>query len=179
MNIAVLERPKANFKSKSHLVPNLIASSTLALTIANPFTTNELPPTYIPDSSSDLIESFFRAPQQEIFLQKLHYSIRNYGTYEDNWDGYNGIPAKEETIRDALNFLKLLPSDIALPFSGLSGDGEINLFWDRDGIFIDIGFTGDSQFSYFARDSKGKEFSGNYILISSSLPKDIINLIKK
>ena len=74
MNIAVLERPKGNFKSKSQLVPSLIASSTLAFTIANPFITGELPPTYIPNPSSELLESFFSPALQEIILQKLNYS---------------------------------------------------------------------------------------------------------
>ena len=110
--------------------------------------------------------------------KNLNYSIRNYGAYEDNWDGYKGIPAKEETIKDAINFLKFLPRDAALPFSGLSGDGEINLFWDRGGIYIDIGFIGDKKFSYYTRDEKGKEIFGDNILILTTLPSSLINLIK-
>jgi hypothetical protein len=111
-------------------------------------------------------------------MQKLIFSIRNYSTFEQNWDGYNGKPPTETTIKNSIDFLRQLPSNILVPFAGLSGDGEINLFWDINNIFIDIGFTGDSKYSYYARNSHGEEFSGDYIAISDNIPLDLMQLLK-
>lgn len=176
MSIKELERPIANSNANS-FIPGLIASSTLAIaSITSPWIADDLP-TYIQNIPSELVKSFFASEGHELDIQKLVYSIRNYGTYEHNWDSYEGKPASEKTIQDAINFIKKLPGSIKLPFTGLSGDGEINLFWDAEGIFIDIGFIGDNKFSYYAKDANGKEYSGNYILISSTLPPDLIKLI--
>jgi len=179
MSNEILERQSLYSQTSSQRVPGLIVSSTLAFaTLAAPLSLNNLP-TYIPPNvSSELIGKFFAIEQENVDKQKLLYTIRSYSTYEKNWDGYEGVPPKNKTISDTTHFLKHLPDNIKLPYAGLSGDGEINLFWDKDSIYIDIGFLGNNKFSYYARDNSGKEISGDDIVISDTLPTELINLIK-
>lgn len=55
----------------------------------------------------------------------------------------------EEAIRDTLIFLALLHDEV-LPSSIVlcAMDGEVNLFWDHDFMFLDIGFDGSGEFQY-------------------------------
>lgn len=178
MTTEILEKPSPHSQTAFQMVPGLIASSTLAFaTITGSLSLSDLP-TYISNAPSESINEFFATKHQNVDQQKLIYSIRTYSTYEKNWDGYEGVPPKNETINDTINFLKHLPGNTKLPYAGLSGDGEINLFWDEDNIYIDIGFIGDNKFSYYARNKSGKEISGDDISISGTLPDELIRLIK-
>jgi len=117
-----------------------------------------------------------------VLLHELKHSIRSYSTYEKNWDGYGGIAPTDETIKDALNFVKLLPKNIVLPYTGLSGDGEISLIWHAGKMvplpFVHIGFTGNGKYSYYCQDRNGREYYEDDLVISSMLPKNLINIIK-
>jgi hypothetical protein len=178
MSTEKLQRPLLQPKSTLQgTMPGLIASTLAIASLASPPLSHDIP-TYVSNVGSVLISSFFEADRIKIDIQKLIFSIRTYSTFEVNWDGYNGKPPSNEAITDSINFLKRLPNNTAVPFSGLSGDGEISLFWDKSGVFIDIGFTGGNKYSYYARTSDGKEFFGNYISIPSNLPLDLVNILK-
>lgn len=104
--------------------------------------------------------------------------VRSYVTLGENWDGYGGLPPSGQTAENVIEFLMYL-RDYILPRPGLSGDGEINLFWEMDGLYIDIGFTGDGTFSYYAKDSAAKEYFGDNLKIADGIPSEILNLINK
>lgn len=160
-------------------VPRLVASTTCAIASMTFFSLpNEAVPTYVANTPSELISSIFQSPLSDTNHTKLLFSLRSYNTFEDDWDGYGGKAASKETIDDVISFLKKLPTDFSLPYSGLSGDGEISLFWDKDCIFIDIGFTGKHSYSYYARNSDGQEYFGNDIQISSGLSNDLVKTLR-
>lgn len=103
--------------------------------------------------------------------------ISTYSTYPLNWDGYDGIAPSSETISDALSFIEKLPYGVVEPRPGVSGDGEISLFWENDDIYIDIGFLGDGTYVLYARDSQDIEYFKDSIDLHSPLPTALLNLI--
>jgi len=103
--------------------------------------------------------------------------VNSYQSYPLNWDGYDGIPPSAETISDVLSFLEKLPYGVIEPRPGVSGDGEVSLFWENDGIYIDIGFLGDGAYVLYARDSQDIEYFNDSIDLHKPLPAALLNLI--
>lgn len=103
--------------------------------------------------------------------------VNSYKSYPLNWDGYDGIAPSTETINDTLSFIEKLPYGVIEPRPGVSGDGEISLFWEGDDIYIDIGFTGDGTYILYARDNEGIEYFKDSIDLNSPLPTALLNLI--
>lgn len=81
--------------------------------------------------------------------RKLLKQIKDLDKLSYNWDGYNGVTPSTQTIKDVIKFIKLLPKNCVTPRLGVSNDGEIGLFWEGVEIFIDVGFVGDFQYSYY------------------------------
>jgi len=116
--------------------------------------------------------------QNEISFGRSNADIvSSYKTYPLNWDGYDGIAPSTETINDALSFIEKLPYGVIEPRPGVSGDGEISLFWENDDIYIDIGFLGDGTYVLYARDSQDIEYFKDSIDLNSKLPTALLNLI--
>ncbi len=116
--------------------------------------------------------------QNEISFGRSNADIVNsYKNYPLNWDGYDGIAPSTETINDTLSFIEKLPYGIIEPRPGVSGDGEVSLFWENDDIYIDIGFLGDGTYVLYARDSQGIEYFKDSIDLNSPLPTALLNLI--
>ena len=103
--------------------------------------------------------------------------INSYQSYPLNWDGYDGIPPSAETISDVLSFIEKLPYGVIEPRPGVSGDGEVSLFWENDEIYIDIGFLGDGTYVFYARDSQDIEYFNDSIDLHKPLPTALLNLI--
>ena len=118
--------------------------------------------------------------QNEIDYEKdVTEKINEFKFYEVNWDGYEGIAASSETVNDAIKFINKLPSNTTVPRPGLSGDGEISLFWEDNGVYIDIGFFGDGKYTLYAKDSQEIEYLRDDIDLSDPLPDALLNLIRK
>lgn len=107
----------------------------------------------------------------------LQQPIREYIQEADGWDGYHGKHPSPQAEQDVKTFIKMLPSNFKSPRKGVSGDGEIGLFWEKDQIYIDIGFVGNHLYSFYARDSDGIEYFGDDISVSSEIDVDLIRLM--
>lgn len=127
-------------------------------------------------SSSRL--SYPTAEQEPISL-KTFYSkkLQNFCYKEAGWDGYNGVPASEEAAADTFLFIDRLAMDLEWPRIGLSGDGEIGLFWDWGRGFIDVGFVGGGSYSYYARNAHGEEIFGDDIDANGEIDRDLFSFI--
>ena len=81
-------------------------------------------------------------------------------------------------FEDAWEFTTRLPLPLReLPHISLADDGEVNFAWSGGTIYIDLGFYGAEVFSYYGRDSNGREFFGDDIPVTSPLPEDLVSLL--
>ena len=85
-----------------------------------------------------------------------------------------------QAVNDALKFIDLIPVTAILPYVALAEDGEVNFFWRRDGLFIDIGFVGDGMMHYcVSADAQGVDSDASIQFSGRSLPRDIVKTIPR
>ena len=85
-----------------------------------------------------------------------------------------------QAVNDALKFIDIIPATAILPYVALADDGEVNFFWRRDGLFIDIGFVGDGMMHYYvSADAQGVDSDASIQFSGRSLPRDIVKTIPR
>jgi hypothetical protein len=106
--------------------------------------------------------------------------IRQLGIYPHGWDGADGKAPSQAAIRDAECFTRILVhDDVYAPSISLATDGEINFFWMLPHFRLDLGFYGDGTYSYYGTTTAGDEFLADEIPVSTPLPTQILQLIRK
>lgn len=84
----------------------------------------------------------------EASRQKLLRELEGYATLQAGWDGYEGEPANPQSIIDARVFISSLPSQLRYPKPMLASDGEVSLFWEAEGQYLEASFPGDCTYHY-------------------------------
>jgi hypothetical protein len=106
--------------------------------------------------------------------------IRQLGIYPRGWDGADGKAPSQAAVRDAECFTRILVhDDVYAPSISLATDGEINFFWMLPHFRLDLGFYGDGTYSYYGTTTTGDEFLADEVSISTPLPAQILQLIRK
>ena len=77
---------------------------------------------------------------------------------------------------DCGKFLSAMDMPI-IPSISYARNGELNVFFDTGGIYLDVGFFGDGTYSYYAKLPSGRESSGDDIDVSEPLPACIMNFL--
>ena len=97
------------------------------------------------------------------------------------WDGYDGHAPTPEAIAQAKSFIATMPTDVRSPEVEPSGDGEINLVWRSDAAYLEVGFCGDQQFSFFGKTKTAPEerLFGDVPLSANRLPLGLHWLMKQ
>jgi hypothetical protein len=106
--------------------------------------------------------------------------IRQLAIYPHGWDGADGQAPSQAAVRDAECFTRILVhDDVYAPSISLATDGEINFFWMLPHFRLDLGFYGDGTYSYYGTTTTGDEFLADEVSISTPLPAQILQLIRK
>jgi hypothetical protein len=88
-------------------------------------------------------------------LDALVNQLVEYLDLKEGWDGYEGAVPQTEAIAGAIDLANAISKKgFNLPKPMLSSDGEVGLYWDQDGYFVDAGFHESRLFSYFAKGEK-------------------------
>lgn len=111
-------------------------------------------------------------------FSKLIEKIKSYLNLPQNWDGYEGVTPSQSAVNEAIAFLKKIPRSMLPSRAGVTGDGEICLIWDKENIFIDLGFIGEGNFFYFMNFVDGK-ILGEGSLQDSVAVEEFLNSLKK
>lgn len=107
--------------------------------------------------------------------------IRSLKIYKDGWNGPDSVSPTRKAVEHAEAFARYLfrLGEIHVPYISASGDGEINFYWTGNGFTLDLGFTGDGYYSYYARLPDGGEIIEDEAVFDEPLPKEIITLVTK
>lgn len=107
-------------------------------------------------------------------------NIRKLGTYRSGWNRPDSVAPSRAAVNDAERFARNLAlASIHLPHISAADDGEINFWWNRDGLYIDLGFFGDGTYSFYARLPNGKEITEDEAPIARPLPSELLRLLEK
>jgi hypothetical protein len=112
-----------------------------------------------------------------LLADQLESRIRDFLKLENDWDGFGGVPANQQTVNDVIGFLNKLPNEVSPAKLMLAGEGIIGLYWDNESNYIDVCFEGDGTFLYYARDGKGNEIGANDISLKTDIPKELLDMI--
>ncbi|WP_417215898.1 hypothetical protein [Alcanivorax sp.] len=113
-----------------------------------------------------------------IASEPLLKRIASFKHLQPNWEGYEGTPPSHGAIEDAITFVKTLENSTLPTRIGVSNDGEICLIWEREGLFADLGMTGDGHYSYFIK-YKNDKFYGDEISLSEGLPSEALDFLRQ
>lgn len=88
--------------------------------------------------------------------------LRQYEQLEAGWDGADDdIAPSRVAINEAIHFVENLPPFVDLPEPMVSSDGQVGFFWHDANIYLDIGFRGYGECTFFGKFGnlkiKGKE----------------------
>ena len=98
--------------------------------------------------------------QSEFFVDEralLIDDLRQYEMLEPGWDGgANDVAPSRDAINEAIQFVENIPPFIVLPEAMVSNDGEVGLFWNNDDFYLDVGFRGCGECSFFGKSGQIK-----------------------
>lgn len=108
----------------------------------------------------------------------LYREMTSYRGLRAGWDGPDSVAPSQAAIDEALDFLALLPDEVKLPETSVSGDGEVGFFWSEANAYIDVGFRGNGRLVYYGKagDLEARDvipFDGE------SLPQDLLSVIRR
>lgn len=88
------------------------------------------------------------------------------------------VKPSSAAVSEALRFLAALPAGAPSPSVGWADDGEVGFLWRRDCVFIDVGFCGDGNISYYARVAMaGIDHDGDEGFADGALPQPLVSAI--
>ena len=106
--------------------------------------------------------------------------IHELGTYREGWNRPDTVAPSRAALNDAEQFVQKQDfASLHLPSIGAADDGEINFWWDVNGLYIDLGFFGDGSYSFYARLPDGKEILDDHVPVSKPLPSGILKFLKQ
>lgn len=100
--------------------------------------------------------------------QKLYQDLAAYSKLEPGWDGYNADPVMPGSLIDARVFVSSLPPQYFLPEPMLASDGEISLYWEINGVYLEASFPGDGTYHYIFN-AGSVRFASDDVHVSSPL----------
>ncbi|MDD2892893.1 MAG: hypothetical protein PHF20_03090 [Halothiobacillaceae bacterium] len=86
--------------------------------------------------------------------------MREVLTYSEFADGWNGVGSKgptQQATKAATMFIDAVPAQLPLPRPMLSSNGEIGIYWGLEGGYVEATFEPTGKFTFFSRDTNGKE----------------------
>ena len=106
--------------------------------------------------------------------------IRELGTYAAGWNRSDSVPPSNRTVDEAVQFAQILDlASLHLPHISAADDGEINFWWDIDGLYIDLGFFGDGFYSFYAKLPNGTEIIEDEMPVSRTLPSELLSSLQR
>lgn len=135
-----------------------------------------------PDDYSDEEPLSFR-PDVTFEDDKIRLYSEVYRAYrecsEQDWDGYEGIAISDETFLEAIEIIRLLPEDLALPEVMPEPTGEIAFEWykNRKHVFV-ISVAGKKRLSYAGLFGTRSETHG-FESFSDRFPQSLVSHIKR
>lgn len=108
----------------------------------------QIPASYLNISYDSILIPSSLVGSVDAARQKLRRELESYATLQAGWDGYEGEPANSHSIVDARVFICSLPPQYVTPKPMLASDGEVSLFWEIEGKYLEASFPGDGTYHF-------------------------------
>lgn len=144
-------------------------------------TNSVIPHVFNPQINSKANNDYASQNSFEYMYSILMNKLDLYSLLENGWDGYSGLPPKQEVINTSKSILKyLLNASIVAPQIMLSGQGEIGFYWgNKTHSYIEVCCKEDAKYSYLLFKDKSI-FCKASLSLDQLLPfKEIISVVKE
>lgn len=82
-------------------------------------------------------------------VEKVKAELLSYLDLGDGWDGYGGSKPNADVVASCVECLDQVNNfGFKLPKTMVSGDGDVCLYWDTLGFYIEIGFEERGSYTY-------------------------------
>jgi hypothetical protein len=82
--------------------------------------------------------------------------LRSYKFLANNWDGEGANKPSSTAIEEAVSFINGLSEENPNLEAMLHASGHAGLYWNGNGLYADIEFTGNGRLTYYIESGKGK-----------------------
>lgn len=111
---------------------------------------------------------------------ELLEEIGKLARYRRGWFNSHSLPAKRETLQDAMNFIRTMDwGMVKKPHVSLAEDGEINFWWDTLAVRLDLSVDGDRQYFYYASFQDGSELQDDGQAIGVPFPEKLLKALRR
>ncbi|WP_155952209.1 hypothetical protein [Pseudomonas sp. CHM02] len=111
-------------------------------------------------------------------LRALYQELASYSALKPGWDGYDADVASSESQIDARVFVSSLPPRLILPKPMIASDGEISLYWDLRGAYLEASFPGDGTFHYIFNKGPIRFASDDHPVTSPVLSAEFLSFLE-
>jgi hypothetical protein len=111
-------------------------------------------------------------------LRALYQELGGYSDLKPGWDGYDADAVMSESQVEARVFLSSLPPRLDLPKPMLASDGEISLYWDLRGAYLEASFPGDGTFHYIFNKGSFRFASDDHPVTSPVLNAEFLSFLE-
>jgi len=106
--------------------------------------------------------------------------IRQYEALEAGWDGEpTDLAPHREAIYEAIQFVESLPPFADVPEPMVSSDGQVGLYWQNEKIYLDVGFRGRGECTFFGKSGKLRIKGKEPVLPSDPIPAEILTFLAR
>ena len=133
------------------------------------------------DTARRLVEPYTKDQLLDVQSRdiRMRTIVRRFTSYNEGWDGFNGIPPSSKAIEEAERFISVITkAEILEPYISLAADGEINFYWKNENFILDVGFFGEGVYSIYAKMASGHEVIEDDLSLEDPLPENVASLIR-
>ena len=103
--------------------------------------------------------------------EKLIGEMRGWKTLKANWDGEGAEAPDSASIEEAVAFVNALNEMELLPDVMLHSSGRAGLYWNTEGLYADIEFTGEGRLTYYVEHPGNEKHKGGIGYSKGNIPR--------
>lgn len=106
--------------------------------------------------------------------------LEEYRHLNPGWDGELGTCPEIEHVNNLSTLLEIVVREnLPVPDPAISSEGEVGLYWRKDGFFVEITIDDPGIYSYIAYTNEGAKVYGEGLSVDEGIDDGILELISK
>lgn len=139
-----------------------------------------------PRGFAEMIEQAARRPYDEVRRSTLGHQKALDELWEvwdacrhPNWDGYDGLPVEQATLRQAYSLIESLPLGFPRPSIGAEPDGHLTLEWHKSPTrTLSISIDPDGYLHFAGLFGSDKRYGTITFFSTAPDPDELIQLVR-
>lgn len=118
-------------------------------------------------------------PVRNAKVDALLGEIEEYRSYLAGWDGVCTEPPDGHCLDAAKRFVCLLPRDVPLPETAISGGEDVALFWENDARYFIVYFRRNDTLAQYFQKGEIQETASGLKFAGRHLPRQTRDILRR